>query len=121
MATTVKKPSSAPKREVTVFVDHDHPQDQPTTFNLCPLGLQFYSPKPMDEFQMLELDVDVSDDSGKPRKLTCKGAVVRCQREPEPNRFRIWVKFIDLPEGARESIRCASKNGQHLCSYCENF
>lgn len=109
------------RREVTVFIDQDHPHNQPSTFNLCPLGVQFYSAQPMDEFKLLELDVDVTDEKGKPSKVTCKGAVVRCQREPEPDRYRIWVKFIEVPESARESIRCAAKNGQHLCSYCENF
>ena len=116
--STATKPK---RREVTVIVDQQPSHPQPTTFNLCPLGIQFYSSKPMEEFHLLELDVDVSDEHGNSRKITCKGAVVRCQREPEPDRYRIWLKFIDLPEGARESIRCAAKDGQHLCSYCENF
>ena len=120
MASTPSAKTSK-RREVTVFVDQDQPTAQPATFNLCPLGVQFYTSQPMEEFKLLELDVDVSDEQGHPRKPTCKGAVVRCQREPEPDRYRIWVKFIDLPEGSRESIRCAAKNGQHLCSYCENF
>ena len=116
--TTTRKPA---RREVTVFVDPDHPQDQPSTFNLCPLGVQFYSPTPLDEFKLLELDVDVTDEKGNPTKVTCKGAVVRCQREPEPDRYRIWVKFIEMPANVGESIRCAAKKGQHLCTYCENF
>lgn len=120
MAHSTNPPAPA-RREVTVFVDHDHPQSQPATFNLCPLGVQFYSPQPMEEFKLLELDVDVNDDRGGTRKVTCKGAVVRCQREPEPDRYRIWVKFFELPEGAQESIRCAAKTGRLLCDYCENF
>ena len=86
-----------------------------------PLGVQFYSPKPMDEFQLLELDVDATDDQGNATKVTCKGAVVRCQREPQPNRYRIWVKFIEVPEGTQEHLRCTAKGGGHLCSHCENF
>lgn len=120
MAPTATAKKRSP-REVTVIIDHDHQQNQPPTFNLCPLGVQFYAPKPMDEFTLIELDVDAKDDRGQPRKVTCKGAVVRCQREPEPNRYRIWVKFIDVPEGTKECIRCTAKAGQHLCSYCENF
>ena len=121
MATPAHPKSSSAKREVTVFVDPGHPLPQPTTFNLCPLGLQFYSDHPMDEFQLIELEVDVPDAAGHPTKLACKGAVVRCQREAEPNRYRIWVKFTELPEGSKECIRCAAKSGQHLCTYCENF
>lgn len=120
MATT---PASRKRvqRAVTVFVEDDHPVGQPETFSLCPLGVQFYADQPMPEFKLLELDVDVKGADGSPSKVTCRGAVVRCQREPEPNRYRIWVKFIDLPEGVSESIRCTAKNGHHLCSYCENF
>jgi hypothetical protein len=47
--------------------------------------------------------------------------VVRCQYDKEHDRHRVWLKFIDLPDAARERIHCASKDGQHLCSYCENF
>ena len=115
-------PAVAPaKKQVTVFVEPDRPDTQPDTFTMCPLGLQFYTHKPMEEFQLLELDVDVKAEDGTPSKVTCRGAVVRCQREPEPDRYRIWVKFVDLPEAARKSIQCTSKDGEHLCPYCENF
>ena len=117
---TAERPPT-PKREVKVFVEKDHPEVQPATFNLCPLGVQFYSPKPMEEFQLLELDVDTTDAQGKATKVTCQGAVVRCQCEPQPNRYRIWVKFIEVPEGAQERLRCTAKEGGHLCSHCENF
>jgi hypothetical protein len=120
MANSPTQQPREPKRPVAVYVDQQV-EVQPATFNLCPLGVQFYSPKPLAEFALLELDVDVTNASGQPSKITCQGAVVRCQREPEPNRYRIWVKFIDMPEGAMECIRCSSKDGQHLCTYCENF
>ena len=119
--TTATRSGKRVKREVNVFVDEDRPQGQPETFSLCPLGVQFYSEKPMAEFQLLDVDVEAKNAAGKPVRVNCKGAVVRCQREPQPNRYRIWVKFVDLPEKTRESIRCTARNGQHLCSYCENF
>ena len=28
---------------------------------------------------------------------------------------------LDLPAEAREKIRCVSRDGKHLCCYCENF
>lgn len=114
-------PSPNGKRPVTVFLEQDHAEDQPPTFQLCPLGLQFYSPRALEDFSVLELDIDVPAADGKPEKINCTGAVVRCQYEKEQDRYRVWLKFLDLPERARERIRCASKDGQHLCSYCENF
>jgi hypothetical protein len=120
MAHSTPSPQPA-RREVTIAMDHAQSTQQPSTFNLCPLGVQFYAPQPMEEFKLVELEVDVTDPQGAPRKVTCKGAVVRCQREPEPDRYRIWVKFFELPEGTRDSIRCTAKAGKLLCDYCENF
>lgn len=120
MSSTTPSPDSA-RREVTVFVEHEPAQQQPSTFALCPLGVQFYAPQPIEEFKQVELDVEVTDAQGVARKVACKGAVVRCQHEEDAQRYRIWVKFFALPEETRESIRCTSKSGQLLCEYCENF
>lgn len=119
-AAPQSSPSGA-KRPVTVYVDHDTPQHQPDTFNMCPLGLQFYSQRPYEEFQLFEMQVDVPREGSDPERVTCTGAVVRCQLEPTDGRYRVWVKFVDLPEPTRERIRCTAVNGQHLCAYCENF
>ena len=121
MAPTTAEPASPARREVRVFLDNGPADTQPGTFNLCPLGVQFYSPRPLAEFQLLELDVDTTDGAGKTAKVTCKGAVVRCQREPQPDRYRIWVKFIEVPPEAQERLRCTAKEGGHLCSHCQNF
>jgi hypothetical protein len=120
----VAQPAASPasgKRPVTVIVDHEHVEHQPATFQLCPLGLQFYSPRALEEFAVLELDINVPAAHGRSERITCTGAVVRCQYDKEHDRHRVWLKFIDLPDAARERIHCASKDGQHLCSYCENF
>lgn len=109
------------KRPVTVFIEQDAEENQPPTFQLCPLGLQFYSPRALADFTVLELDIDVPAEKGRSEKITCTGAVVRCEFQKEHGRYRVWLKFLDLPDPIRERIRCASKDGQHLCSYCENF
>lgn len=95
--------------------------DQPAEgFTLCPLGLQFFSPKPLKEFDLFEMSVDVG--AGKKKKaMKCTGAVVRCQEQKEASRYKVWVQFLDLPKDTRDQIKCVAKDGKHLCSYCENF
>lgn len=92
-------------------------------FHLCPLGVQFYSGKPLREFDLFEFNLDM-DKAGKKKAnvpVKCTGAVVRCQPEKEKSRYRVWIQFLDLPKDTREKIRCVSRNGKHLCCYCENF
>lgn len=118
---TTPSPSTPGKRPVEVYVDHDCAQQDHDKFHLCPLGVQFYAPRPLQEFTVLELDLDVPAADGNTEKVTCRGAVVRCELEKARQRYRVWIKFLDLPAETSERIRCASKNGEHLCSYCENF
>ncbi|MFH0909502.1 MAG: PilZ domain-containing protein [bacterium] len=119
MATAQTRQASKASRDVMVFLGAKDCIKQPQTFRLCPLGLQFYSPKRLNEFDLMEFTIDVPDKGHRTRTQKCIGAVVRCQRE-EKN-YRVWVKFIDLPRTASENIRCISKKGNHLCCYCENF
>lgn len=114
-------PKTGSRRSVTVIAGYGAAEQQPQTFQMCPLGLQFHTTRPMEEFTTLALDIDVPGGGGTTEKITCTGAVVRCQRVPHEDRYRVWVKFLDLPKETSERIRCASKDGLHLCSYCENF
>ena len=102
--------------------DEAHPQPS-NTFHLCPLGLQFYSAKPIREFDLFEFKLDLAGAKKGGRKLPvqCTGAVVRCQQEKKGDRYRVWIQFLDLPKSAREKIQCCSRDGKHLCCYCENF
>ena len=119
MATAQTRQTPKESRDVMVFVGPKDCVKQPKTFHLCPLGLQFYSPKRLNEFDLMEFTIDVPGKGRKKQKQKCVGAVVRCQREEE--NYRVWIKFIDLPKTACENIRCISKKGKHLCCYCENF
>lgn len=119
------KRTSAVKTQKPVVVhvcDCDNAQP-PETFHLCPLGVQFYSSKPMREFDLFEFNLDLGEVGKKKTRVptNCTGAVVRCQEEKEKDRYRVWIHFVDLPKTAREKIRCVSRNGKHLCCYCENF
>lgn len=123
MRAAATKSHSKPATPAVICVgDDSHPQQQ-ETFNLCPLGMQFYSCKPLREFDLFEFNLQVNGDArgrrGAPVK--CTGAVVRCLHEKENERYRVWIQFLDVPKRARDKIRCVCKSGKHLCSYCENF
>ncbi len=120
--TRVKASNKTPDPVVVRVSDDDNPQ--PTDmFRLCPLGVQFYSSKPLKEFDLFEFNLDLAKTGKKVGAVPvkCTGAVVRCQHEKKERRYRVWVQFLDLPKRAREKIRCASRDGKHICSYCENF
>jgi hypothetical protein len=110
------------KQAVDVFVGGKKCCKQPPEFRLCPLGLQFYSPRKLDDLTLMEFNLSVpSSKRGKKTQVTCTGAVVRCQREKPRGAYRVWIKFLDLPDSAKKRIHCVSRNGKHLCCFCENF
>lgn len=111
------------KKPIVVHVCGNDNTQPAEDFKMCPLGLQFYSCKPLREFDLFEFNLDL--DQAKARKrsvpVKCTGAVVRCEQEKENNRYRVWIQFLDLPKSARGKLECVCKAGKHLCSYCENF
>ena len=118
--TSQQEPTS-PEGALVYIGEGDCTHQAPQSFQLCPLGFQFYSCRPLEEFTMVDfaLNIPGATDSNEPVK--CTGAVVRCEQDKSNNRYRIWIKFLDLPDGAKEHIRCISQNGKHLCCFCENF
>lgn len=95
---------------------------QPDTFRVCPLGLQFYSKRPLPEFELIEFRVALPDASGRRRAVKCTGVVVHCREDAEHSPlYRVWIKFLDLPEEQRNKIQCFAKQSNFLCPYCENF
>lgn len=123
----MKKVSSRSPRkkagQITVHMGDDCAEQSRDSFTLCPLGLQFYSSKPVNEFDLFEFNLGgASASRGKTKTpVKCTGAVVRCQEEKESSRYRVWIQFLDLPQETREKLRCVARKGKHLCSYCENF
>lgn len=123
MKTGNKTAARRKSPKIVVEVDGKN-ETQPTeTFNLCPLGLQFYTTKKLKPYDLFEFNLDVAGKSRKTSKVPvqCTGAVVRCKKEKADGRYRVWIQFLDLPKTTREKIRCVARDGQHLCAYCENF
>ncbi len=107
-------------KPVTVIQQGRKPLEQPRNFRVCPLGIQLYSARKMPEFELIDFKIEVPGGNGKAKTISCSGVVVRCAAERK-SLYRVWVKFLDLPESARKRIRCVAKTGRLLCPYCENF
>jgi hypothetical protein len=109
-------------KDVVVFTDDGQGCLQPQTFQMCGLGVQFYSERSIAEFEIMEFDLMVNDDPKNPENVHCTGAVVRCQQvNDETGKYRVWLKFIDTPESTCSKITCIARKGKHLCTFCENF
>lgn len=120
-AVNTSSDSQPGKRRVTVLAEPAEAVTQPDDFHLCPLGLQFHSETPVEPFTILRVDIEAPDNQGALQKLSCSGAVVRCQLDKSSRRHRVWLQFLDLPDDVRERIRCTARHGHLLCSYCQNF
>lgn len=119
---TTRENTASPKEPVTVVLNGEESVCQPACFRLCPLGVQFYCPRQLPEFEVLDLRVHVPGRNGAPgEEVTCSGVVVHCQPEKDSALFRVWVKFVDLPDEKRKRLQCVAENSDSLCPYCENF
>lgn len=113
--------TSRPKQDVVVALGSEPCCKQPDGFVLCPLGVQFYSKRPLRDCALLELDVAIPGRGKSCKTVSCTGAVVRCEKERSNDMYRVWIKFLDLDKKHADKIKCCSKNGGHLCCFCENF
>jgi hypothetical protein len=109
-------------KPVTVVLGERESVKQPRDFRVCPLGIQLYSPKPLPEFEVLEFKISIPGAKGsKAEDIQCTGVVVHCAKDGDPSLYRIWVKFLDLPEAKKNQLECLSKTAKLKCPYCENF
>jgi hypothetical protein len=112
---------AAARKPVTVVLGNRKSVRQPDGFRICPLGIQFYSTKPIARFKLLDFQISMSRNGDGSGKIHCCGAVVHCRRDSRKGCYRIWVKFLDLPKSKEKQIQCAAKSARLLCPYCENF
>jgi hypothetical protein len=110
--------SSSP---ATIVMDDRSTVRQPQDFRVCPLGIQLYVPKPIPEFQVLNFKLEVSRPGNGKAEIECNGVVVHCRPMKHSKLYRLWVKFIDLPEEERSRLHCVAKGHDLLCPHCENF
>jgi len=116
-----KTRKTTPHVPVTVVMGKKRTQRQPDTFRVCPLGLQFYSSRKMQEFEVVDFNMQVPDKKGKAFEIRCTGVVVHCKPEKNKRHYRVWIKFLDLPQSEGTRLKCVSKASHLLCPHCENF
>jgi hypothetical protein len=114
--------STSAQQPVTVLVGSQKKGvKQPDTFRVCPLGIQLYSRKNLPEFELIEFRIQIPGKNGASEDVACTGVVVHSRLDKETQLYRVWIKFIDLPESKRNRIQCVAKESSFLCPYCENF
>ncbi len=91
------------------------------TFRVCPLGLQFYSPKKVADFRVMDFKMQVAAAGGGTTEVACAGVVVHCQKEKASNLYRVWVKFMDLAKEKSDRLHCVAKHADAICPHCENY
>ena len=119
----VQNTSTSNREGVLVFHGDEHEGvTQPRTFRCCPLGVQLYNRRKLPTYELVEFTLEfpeVANESGQ--VLSCTGIVAQCQFEKSVNLYRIWVKFLDLPESVQDRLRTLTQALDLLCPFCENF
>lgn len=104
-------------KDVVVFTDDGNGHHQPQTFQMCGLGVQFYSNRPIPDFEIMEFDLIVNDDPQHPENVHGTGTVVCCQKvNDKPGKYHVWLKFLDMPETTCTKISYIARKGKHLCT-----
>ena len=97
-------------------------QQQDEEFRLCPLGMQFHSAKFIPEYKILELKLKLPKEWGGDEKtITCSGYVALCYPSADKTRHKVWLKFFDLPDRIKTSLRAVCQKKSWVCPHCLNF
>ncbi len=109
--------------DIIIYCDEDDGQPQPNTFRLCPLGIQYYAARPLNECCLMDFTLALPGaDADDPDTICCTGLVVQCSAPDNGNNlYRIWVKFMDLAPYVEEQLRTLCKECQLNCPFCENY
>ena len=107
---------------VNVFLNRRHVGAQPhKLFRVCPLGVQFHSSRKVPEFSVLAFRMNIATANGLKDEVRCSGVVVHCQWDRGNLSYRIWVKFIDLPDAHQTKIKGMAHAAKLTCPHCENY
>lgn len=110
--------------EVLVYQGEQKAVKQPRTFQFCPLGVQLYTEAPVKECTLMDLTLSLPAEHEPERDeiVHCTGLVAQCcAAEGGQKLYRVWVKFIDLPENLAERIRAFTQHKRLTCPFCQNF
>lgn len=110
--------------EVLVYQGETNAIRQPETFQFCALGLQLYTPDPLPECHLLDLQFALPTDDGMDEEETihCTGMVAQCSAPSNgTGMYRVWIKFLDLPEEKVQRIRQFTTSRNFTCPWCANL
>ena len=112
---------AVPHERVFVYHGEEEAVPQPHSFQFCPLGIQVYNRREVALYELVEFTMELPSDSGDPERISCTCLVVNCSYEEKSELYRIWMKFLDLPESACQRIHQLTRTSKYLCPFCENF
>lgn len=113
---------AAPRKNVYVFHGDDgQAVQQPNSFQLCPLGLQVFNRREVPLYELMEFTMEIPGAAGAAEHFTCTCLVVNCQFDEPSGLYRLWMKFLDMPESACSKIHQLTRTSKYLCPYCVNF
>jgi len=107
---------------VIVYLGDHEAIEQPETFQFCPLGVQLYTCAALTECELLDCKFTIPDADGNSEEVQCIGLVVQCCEPLNGDKlYRIWVKFLDLPEETVRRIQQLTQSQRFICPFCENY
>ena len=111
------------REEVLVFHgDEREGVTQPRTFQCCPLGAHLYNRRELPTYELVEFSLEFPGEDDDPgQMLSCTGVVVQCEFDESVDLYRIWVKFLDLPESVRDKLHLLTQQLDRLCPFCASF
>ncbi|MCX7819667.1 MAG: hypothetical protein N2652_10770 [Kiritimatiellae bacterium] len=107
--------------EILVCWDQEETAQDRRGFRCCPLGVQFYTRRPLAMFKILMLDLCLPDGAGQEQRAKCEGIVVHTAPDTARGLHRIWVLFTNMPEEFRRRLQCWSKEAGTQCPHCMNY
>ncbi len=119
--TFIDESLTAPQKPVYVFHGDGQALPQPNSFRLCPLGIQIYNRREVPLYELMEFTMEIPMNGTEPEQFTCTCLVVNCQFEEESGLYRLWMKFLDMPESLCGKIHQITKTSKYLCPFCANF
>ncbi len=123
-ANTIDRIEFRKNEDVLVYQASERAIKQPDTFQLCELGLQFYAISPLPECRLLDLEfvLPLQESEEAAETIQCTGVVVQCMESNNgTDLYRVWVKFIDLPDVTAKRIREFTVSRHLTCPFCANF
>ncbi|MBU0677071.1 MAG: hypothetical protein KJ626_03065 [Verrucomicrobia bacterium] len=106
--------------DVVVFLNDEKAVKQPEGFRCCPLGIQFFSEKPVEQYRIVSFRLEIPQGQNS-SSVECAGTIVKSIRDDDSGMYRNWISFLDIPDEIRSDLECKSRESGLFCPYCQNY